>query len=38
MGEGRVKDSKFKLDYIVTENVTDPNVPVGGKLLAFNQK
>ena len=26
------KDSRFKLDYIVTENVTDPNVPVGGKL------
>ena len=32
------KDSRFKLDYVVTENVTDPNVPVGGKLLAFNQK
>lgn len=33
-----VKGSKFKLDYIVTENVTDPNVPVGGKLLALNDK
>lgn len=32
------KDSKFKLEYVVTENVTDPNVPIGGKLLAFNQK
>ena len=28
--------SKFKLDYVITENVTDPNVPVGGKLLPFN--
>ncbi|MCX5496065.1 ABC transporter substrate-binding protein [Kaistia dalseonensis] len=28
--------SKFKLDYVVTENVTDPNVPVGAKLLPLN--
>ena len=32
------KGSPFKLDYVVTENVTDPNVPVSAKLLAFNQK
>lgn len=24
--------SRFKLDYVVTENVTDPNVPVGARL------
>ncbi len=28
--------SKFKLDYIVTEHVTDPNVPIGGKLIPYN--
>jgi branched-chain amino acid transport system substrate-binding protein len=30
--------SKFKLDYVVTENATDPNVPVEAKLIAYNQK
>ena len=30
--------SRFKLDYVVTEHVTDPNVPIGGKLVAFNSK
>ena len=28
--------SKFPLDYVVTENVTDPNVPVGAKLLPYS--
>ena len=28
--------SKFKLDYVVTENATDPNVPVAAKLLPYN--
>ena len=28
--------SKFALDYVVTEHVTDPNVPVGAKLIAYN--
>ncbi|NBB47022.1 ABC transporter substrate-binding protein [Rhizobium sp. CRIBSB] len=28
--------SKFPLDYVVTENATDPNVPVGAKLLPYN--
>ena len=28
--------SKFKLDYVVTENATDPNVPVSAKLVPFN--
>ena len=28
--------SKFALDYVVTENVTDPNVPVGAKLTPYN--
>jgi branched-chain amino acid transport system substrate-binding protein len=28
--------SKFKLDYVITENATDANVPVGGKLLPLN--
>ncbi|MBB2753986.1 UNVERIFIED_ORG: branched-chain amino acid transport system substrate-binding protein [Rhizobium aethiopicum] len=28
--------SKFALDYVVTENATDPNVPVGAKLIAYN--
>ena len=28
--------SKYKLDYVVTENATDPNVPVGAKLLPYS--
>jgi len=28
--------SKFKFDYVVTENATDPNVPVEAKLVPFN--
>jgi branched-chain amino acid transport system substrate-binding protein len=28
--------SKFPLEYVVTENATDPNVPVGAKLIPFN--
>lgn len=28
--------SKFSLDYVVTENATDPNVPVAAKLLPYN--
>ena len=28
--------SKFKLDYVVTEHATDPNVPIGAKLLPFS--
>jgi branched-chain amino acid transport system substrate-binding protein len=28
--------SKFKLDYVVTEHATDPNVPVSAKLLPYN--
>ena len=28
--------SAFKLDYVVTENATDPNVPVGAKLIPYN--
>ena len=28
--------SKFKLDYVVTENATDPSVPVWAKLLPYN--
>src|SRR5271154_2506604 len=28
--------SKFKLDYVVTDHVTDPNVPIGAKLLPYN--
>lgn len=28
--------SKFALDYVVTENVTDPNVPVGAKLTPYS--
>ena len=27
--------SKFKLDYVVTEHATDPNVPVGARLLPY---
>jgi branched-chain amino acid transport system substrate-binding protein len=29
---------EFKLDYVITENVTDPNVPVTHKLLQYNAK
>ncbi len=28
--------SKFKLDYVITENANDPNVPVGAKLIPYN--
>jgi branched-chain amino acid transport system substrate-binding protein len=28
--------SKFKLDFLVTEHVNDPNVPIGGKLQPYN--
>ena len=28
--------SKFKLDYVVTENAGDPNVPIGGPLRDYN--
>lgn len=28
--------SKFKLDYVVTEHATDPNVPIGAKLQPYN--
>lgn len=28
--------SKFKTDYVITENATDPNVPVGAKLLPYS--
>ncbi len=28
--------SKFQFDYVVTENATDPNVPVAAKLLPYN--
>ncbi|OJF96239.1 ABC transporter substrate-binding protein [Pararhizobium antarcticum] len=28
--------SKFPLDYVVTENATDPNVPVGARLVSYN--
>ncbi len=28
--------SRFPLDYPVTENATDPNVPIGAKLRPFN--
>jgi branched-chain amino acid transport system substrate-binding protein len=28
--------SKFKLDYVITENATDPNVPVQAKLLPYS--
>jgi branched-chain amino acid transport system substrate-binding protein len=28
--------SKFKLDYVVTENANDKNIPVGGKLEPYN--
>jgi branched-chain amino acid transport system substrate-binding protein len=27
--------SKFKLDYVVTEHATDPNVPIGAKLIPY---
>jgi branched-chain amino acid transport system substrate-binding protein len=29
--------SKFKLDYVVTEHATDPNVPVGAKLIPYTK-
>ena len=29
--------SKFKLDYVVTENATDPNVPVVGQARAVQR-
>lgn len=29
---------KYKLDYVITENVTDPNVPVTHELLQYNKK
>ena len=28
--------SKFKLDYVVTDHVTDPSVPIGAKLIPYN--
>jgi branched-chain amino acid transport system substrate-binding protein len=28
--------SKFKLDFLVTEHVNDPNVPIGVKLRPYN--
>lgn len=28
--------SKFPLEYVLTENATDPNVPVSAKLIAYN--
>jgi branched-chain amino acid transport system substrate-binding protein len=28
--------SKFPLDYVITENATDPNVPIGAKLIPYN--
>jgi branched-chain amino acid transport system substrate-binding protein len=30
--------SKFKLDLVITEHATDPNVPIETKLVAYNQK
>ena len=30
------KGGKFKFDYVVTENATDPKVPVQAKLLPYN--
>ncbi|MGA2793404.1 MAG: ABC transporter substrate-binding protein [Roseiarcus sp.] len=30
--------SKFKLDFVVTEHATDPNVPIAAKLVAYNGK
>ena len=29
--------SKFPLDYVVTDNATDPNVPIGAKLIPFQR-
>jgi branched-chain amino acid transport system substrate-binding protein len=29
-------DSKYKFDYVITENANDPKIPVGAKLLAYN--
>jgi branched-chain amino acid transport system substrate-binding protein len=28
--------SKFKFDFVVVDNTTDPNVPVAAKLLPYN--
>ena len=36
VGARRKEGSKFKLDYVVTENATDPNVPVEAKLVPYN--
>jgi len=30
--------SKFKFDVVIVEHVTDPNVPISAKLLAYNDK
>ena len=30
--------SKFKLDLVITEHVTDPNVPIEAKLVAYSNK
>jgi ribonuclease HI len=35
-GWRRKEGSKFKFDYVVTENATDPNVPVEAKLVPYN--
>jgi branched-chain amino acid transport system substrate-binding protein len=29
--------SKFKLDFVVTEHATDPNVPIGAKLIPYSK-
>ena len=28
--------SKFKLDFVVTEHATDPNVPIGARLIPYS--
>src|SRR5206468_2373417 len=28
--------SKFKVDYVITENVSDPNIPVAAKLKSYS--
>jgi len=33
---GQVLCGKWKVDYVITENVNDKNVPIGGKLTPFN--
>ncbi len=30
------KDSRWKLDYLVTEHATDPNVPIQAKLVPYS--